>query len=39
MAYDLLRTMLEQMEVLRPAFTRPGFGNMLVVFVGWVLTA
>jgi len=38
MAEDLLRTLLDQVEAVRPALTRPGFGNMLVVFVGWVLT-
>jgi SRSO17 transposase len=38
-AHDLLRTLLEFLEVLRPALTRPGFANMVVVFTGWVLTA
>ena len=38
MAYLLLRTMLESMEVFRPVLTRPGFENMGVVFCGWVLT-
>jgi hypothetical protein len=38
MAEELLRTLLEQLEAIRSALTRPGFGNMLVVFVGWVLT-
>lgn len=39
MAHDLLRTLLEFLEVLRPALTRPGFNNMVVIFTGWVLTA
>lgn len=34
-----LRTLLDLLEVLRPPLTRPGFTNLLVVFVGWVLTA
>lgn len=38
MAYDCLRTLISSLEALRPAFTRPGFDNLLVVFVGWVLT-
>jgi DDE superfamily endonuclease len=38
MAHDLLRTLLEYLEVLRPALTRPGFDNLLVLFTGWVLT-
>ena len=38
MAQDLLRTFLDYLEVLRPALTRPGFNNMLVVLTGWVLT-
>lgn len=33
-----LRTLLVTMEVIRPAFTRPGFRNAWVVFSGWVLT-
>jgi len=37
-AHDLLRTLLEFLEVLRPALTRPGFDNLLVLFTGWVLT-
>ncbi|HSW32392.1 MAG TPA: transposase [Steroidobacteraceae bacterium] len=31
--------MLEALEVVRPAFTRPGFANLIVVFAGWVLTS
>jgi DDE superfamily endonuclease/Archaeal putative transposase ISC1217 len=34
-----LATMLSTMEVVQPAFTRPGFRNAWVVFAGWVLTA
>jgi hypothetical protein len=34
----LLQSLLESLEVFRPALTRPGFQNMLVLFVGWVLT-
>jgi hypothetical protein len=37
-AYDCLRTLIAALEVLRPAFTRPGFDNLVVVFAGWVLT-
>jgi hypothetical protein len=35
---DVLRTLLAWVEVLRPALTRPGYANALVVFSGWVLT-
>lgn len=38
MAAQGLRTLLRVLEVIRPALTRPGFGNALVVFAGWVLT-
>lgn len=38
MTPDVLRTLLASVEVLRPALTRPGYANALVVFVGWVLT-
>ncbi|MFL5418402.1 MAG: transposase, partial [Myxococcales bacterium] len=31
--------MLEALEVVRPAFTRPGFDNLLVIFSGWTLTS
>jgi hypothetical protein len=34
-----LETLLATLECLRPVFTRPGFENLLVIFVGWVLTA
>jgi DDE superfamily endonuclease len=33
------RTLLAIVEVLQPAFTRPGFRNAWVVFAGWVRTA
>ena len=36
MTLPVLRTLLAWMEVLRPALTRPGFANALVVFAGWV---
>lgn len=36
MALPVLRTLLAWVEVLRPALTRPGYSNALVVFVGWV---
>lgn len=35
---NALRTLLNDLEVLRPAFTTPGYNNALVVMVGWVLT-
>lgn len=38
MTPDVLRTLLAWVEVLRPALTRPGYSNALVVFVGWVLS-
>jgi hypothetical protein len=31
-------TMLRAIEVVQPAFTRPGFRNCWVVFAGWILT-
>ena len=34
----LLRTLLASVEAFRPALTRPGYANALVVFVGWVLS-
>jgi len=37
-AYDQLRALLDFIDVLRPAVTRPGFENLLCVFAGWVLT-
>jgi hypothetical protein len=38
MTGQLLQSLLAALEVFRPALTRPGFQNMLVIFVGWVLT-
>jgi hypothetical protein len=37
-APHVLRTLVAWVEVLRPALTRPGYANALVVFAGWVLT-
>jgi len=39
MVHEALRTLLGALEVVRPAFTRPGFGNLVVVFAGWALTS
>lgn len=39
MTTDMCRTLFGVLEVLRPALTRPGFFNMLIVFSGWVLTS
>jgi len=39
MAHEALRTLLDALEVVRPAFTRPGFVNLVVVFAGWALTS
>ena len=39
MAHEILRTLLDWVEVFRPALTRPGYSNALVVFVGWVLSS
>jgi len=39
MVHEALRTLLEALEVVRPAFTRPGFDNLVVVFAGWALTS
>jgi DDE superfamily endonuclease len=36
---DLLRTLLDGLGVYRPALTEPGFRNLVVIFVGWVLTS
>lgn len=33
-----LETLLASIHTLRPAFTLPGFDNLFVLFVGWVLT-
>jgi len=37
-AQDLLTTLLASLEVFRCPLSRPGFANMLVLFVGWVRT-
>lgn len=39
MVHEALRTLLDALEVVRPAFTRPGFANLMVVFAGWALTS
>jgi len=39
MVHEALRTLLDALEVVRPAFTRPGYANLVVVFAGWALTA
>ena len=39
MVHEALRTLLEALEVVRPAFTRPGFDNLMVVFAGWAMTS
>lgn len=39
MAHAGIRTLFAVLEVVRPAVTRPGFENLVVVFGGWVLTA
>jgi len=39
MVHEALRTLLVALEVVRPAFTRPGFDNLVVVFAGWALTS
>ena len=38
MLADGMATFLSTLDALRPAFTRPGFDNLVVIFVGWVLT-
>ena len=38
MARPLLRTFLGWMEVLAPAFTKPGFTNALIIMAGWIRT-
>jgi DDE superfamily endonuclease len=37
-AYPLVLTFLDSVEVLRPALTRPSFDNLVILVVGWVLT-
>jgi DDE superfamily endonuclease len=39
MVHEALRTLIGALEVVRPAFTRPGFANLVVVFAGWALTS
>jgi len=39
MVHEALRTLIDALEVVRPAFTRPGFANLVVVFAGWTMTS
>ncbi len=39
MVQEGLASLLGILDVMRPAFTKPGFQNGLVVLVGWVLTS
>ena len=39
MAFEALRSLLATLEVVRPAFTEPGFRNLVVILSGWVLTS
>ena len=39
MTHELLPTLLGWMEVLAPAFTKPGFGNAVIAIVGWIRTS
>lgn len=36
--YEGLCTLLAALEVVRPAFTEPGYRNLIVIFAGWVST-
>lgn len=38
MTHKLLRTFLAWVEVLSPAFTKPGFANALIIMAGWIQT-
>jgi hypothetical protein len=38
-AHQSLLTLLNCLEVLRPALTQPGFANLMALFSGWVLTS
>jgi hypothetical protein len=35
---DLLTSLLDIFQAFRLALTRPGFGNLLVIALGWILT-
>jgi hypothetical protein len=37
MALHLFGTFLDYLEVFRPVLTAPGFNNMVVILIGWVL--
>jgi len=39
MSVDGFACFLTALDTIRPAFTYPGFNNLVVVFVGWVLTS
>lgn len=39
MVYEGLASLLGMIDVVKPAFTQPGFQNALVVLTGWVLTS
>ena len=34
-----IASLLRSLRLLEPAFTAPGFDNLLVIFIGWALTA
>jgi hypothetical protein len=36
MAHELVSTLLRWFETLSPAFTKPGFANALILFLGWI---
>lgn len=38
MLFEGLNSVFATLDIFRPAFTRPGFDNFVVIFVGWVLT-
>ena len=38
MLVEGLSSFFGTLDILRPAFTRPGFDNLVAIFIGWVLT-
>jgi hypothetical protein len=38
MPADALASLFDVLSVVRPALTRPGFANFLIVAVGWIQT-
>lgn len=36
MAHELASTLLDWLRTIAPAFTKPGFGNALVIILGWI---